>query len=52
MARPKKPEIRESQLQGFKHFKLLVPVLEKLHLHACQRDKANKRTLPYDQYAA
>lgn len=52
MARPKKPKIREAQLQGFKHFKLLVPVLEKLHLHACQRDKANNRTLHYDQYAA
>lgn len=52
MARPKKPKIRESQLEGFKHFKLLVPVLEKLHLHACERDKAGNRRLHYDQYAA
>ncbi len=52
MARPKKPKIREAQLEGFKHFKLLVPVLEKLHLHACERDKAGNRILHYDQYAA
>ena len=52
MARPKKPKIREEQLQGFKHFKLLVPVLENLHRHACERDKAGNRKLHYDQYAA
>lgn len=52
MARPKKPKVREEQLHGFKHFKLLVPVLEKLHLHACERDRAGNRALHYDQYAA
>lgn len=52
MARPKKSKIRESQLEGFKHFKLLVPVLERLHLNACPRDKAHNRILHYDQYAA
>ena len=52
MARPKKPKIHETQLEGFKHFKMLVPVLDKLHLNACQRDKAHNRILHYDQYAA
>jgi hypothetical protein len=52
MARTPKPEIREEDLHGFKHFKLLPPVLEKLRPHACQRDKAGNRILHYDQYAA
>ena len=52
MARKRKPKIKEKNLQGFKHFKLLIPVLEKLHLHACERDKAGNRKLHYDQYAA
>ena len=52
MARQPNPEIQEKDLHGFKHFKLLAPVLEKLHDHACQRDKAGNRKLHYDQYAA
>ena len=28
---PKKPDIQEKDLHGFKHFKLLLPVLAKLH---------------------
>ncbi|MCH7808606.1 MAG: hypothetical protein IIB60_05225 [Planctomycetes bacterium] len=31
---------------------LLMPVLEKLHDHACERDRAGNRKLHYDQYAA
>ncbi len=52
MARKRRPKIKEEQLHGFKHFKLLLPVLEKLHDHACQRDRAGNRKLHYDQYAA
>lgn len=52
MARKRKPKIKEKDLKGFKHFKLLMPVLEKLHLHACERDKAGNRKLHYDQYAS
>lgn len=52
MGRPRNPEIVEKDLQGFKHFKLLLPALQKLHDHACVRDKAGNRTLHYDQYAA
>ena len=47
-----KPEIQEEDLHGFKHFKLLLPVLEKLHTAGCRRDKAGNRILHYDQYAA
>ena len=52
MARRRNPEIKEEDLHGFKHFKLLMPVLEKLHHHGCERDTAGNRTLHYDQYAA
>ena len=52
MARPKKAKIKERDLHGFKHFKLLLPVLETLHHDACQRDKAGNRKLHFDQYAA
>jgi len=52
MARPAKPAIREPDLHGFKHFKLLLPVMEKLHDAGCARDRAGNRILHYDQYAA
>ena len=52
MASPKRPDIQEKDLQGFKLFKLLMPVLEKLHHHGCERDTAGNRKLHYDQYAA
>jgi len=52
MARKRKPKIKEEDLHGFKHFKLLLPVLEKLHDDACARDKAGNRKLHFDQYAA
>jgi len=52
MAGKRKPEIAEKDLHGFKHFKLLLPVLEKLHDNACVRDKAGNRILHFDQYAA
>ena len=52
MARKRKPRIKEEDLHGFKHFKLLVPLLEQLHDNACQRDRAGNRKLHYDQYTA
>jgi len=52
MAGKRKEKIKEKDLHGFKHFKLLMPVLEELHDHACERDKAGNRKLHYDQHAA
>ena len=52
MARKPNPDIQEADLHGFKHFKLLLPLLDKLHDHACARDRAHHRKLHYDQYAA
>lgn len=52
MAGERKPEIKEEDLHGFKHFKLLTPLLEKLQDHACERDQAGNRILHFHQYAA
>jgi hypothetical protein len=52
MGPQRKDAIEEKDLHGFKHFKLLMPVLEKLHHDGCRRDKAGNRVLHFDQYAA
>ena len=52
MAGKRKEKIKEKDLQGFKHFKLLLPALEKLHDDACERDRAGNRKLHFDQHAA
>ncbi len=52
MARAKKPKVTEEQLQGFKYFKLLGPLLESLHDAGTQRDRAGNRQLHFDQLAA
>jgi hypothetical protein len=46
----KKEKIKESDLQGFKYFKVLSQMLESLHNAGCQRDKAGNRILHMDQY--
>jgi hypothetical protein len=50
MGAPKRPEIEEKDLHGFKHFKLMLPVLSKLHDNGCGRDRAGNRELHFDQY--
>lgn len=52
MGMPRRERIREDQLHGFKHFKLLTPILERLHDDGCPCDRAGNRSLHYDQYAA
>jgi hypothetical protein len=52
MARKRKPKIKEEDLHGFKHFKLLLPMMERLHDDGCARDKAGNRKLHFDQYTA
>ena len=52
MAGKRKAKIKEKDLHGFKHFKLLLPILEHLHDDGCARDRAGNRVLHFDQYAA
>ena len=51
MAAKLPPPIREKDLKGLKYFKLLGPLLERLHSNAIARDRAGNRLLFYDQYA-
>lgn len=48
----KRHEIEEQELQGFKYFKIISGLLEKLHEVGCARDRAGNRLLHMDQYVA
>ncbi len=50
--RAKREKIKESQLVGFKYFKMLSGLLERLHDAGCQRDRAHNRTLHMDQHVS
>jgi hypothetical protein len=49
-AKPRIP-IEEKDLKGVKYFKILAPLLNRLHEDATVRDRAGNRLLFYDQYA-
>jgi len=51
MAAKRRTSIRDKDLKGLKYFKVLVPLLERLHDDATTRDRAGNRQLFYDQYA-
>jgi Transposase DDE domain len=44
--------LNADKLQGWKHFRHLLPRLAHLHLAGCERDRAGNRNLHYDQYCA
>jgi hypothetical protein len=50
VAGKKRDKIRSEQLEGFKYFKKVGALLERLHGAACQRDRAHNRRLHMDQY--
>jgi len=50
MARKRRAEIQQRDLQGFKYFQRLMPLLERLHDVGTESDKAGNRRLFYDQY--
>jgi hypothetical protein len=52
MAQKPRPEVHARDLQGFKYFRLLLPLLDRLHHVGTQRDRAGNRLLFYDQYTA
>jgi Transposase DDE domain len=52
MARQPKPPVAAKDLQGFKYFRMIMPLLARLHGDGCGRDQAGNRRLFYDQYAA
>src|SRR5260370_6175166 len=52
MAQKRRPQIHEADLRGFKYFKMLNPILERLHDDATPRDRAGNRPLPFHHYTA
>jgi hypothetical protein len=52
MPRDRRPEVTANQLQGFKYFRMLLPLLERLQRIGTEGDRAGNRQLFYDQYAA
>jgi hypothetical protein len=51
MAQPRRTEIREKDLHGLKYFRLVGPLLDRLHHDATARDHAGNRRLYFDHYA-
>jgi hypothetical protein len=52
MPYPRRRPLVEKQVQGLKYFKLLRPLLERLHDAGTQRDRAGNRKLFFDNYGA
>jgi hypothetical protein len=50
MAGKKRDKVEQDDLMGFKYFKPLSKMLERLHGAACQSDRAHNRQLHMDQY--
>jgi Transposase DDE domain len=50
MAAKSRTPIQDQDLQGLKYFKLLGPLLQRLHDDATARDHAGNRVLHFDQY--
>jgi hypothetical protein len=46
----KREKIKEKDLQGFKYFKAIAGMLDRLHDAGCGRDRAGNRRLHMDQY--
>jgi Transposase DDE domain len=52
MSRQPQPPVAAKDLQGFKYFQMIVPLLQRLHDDGTARDTAGNRRLFFDQYAA
>ena len=52
MAPKAKPPVSVKDLQGFKYFDMILPLLTRLHHAGTAGDKANNRCLFFDQYVA
>src|SRR5947209_9046752 len=48
MARPSRPDIAADDLQGFKYFGMLRPLLDRLREVGTQRDRAGNRELFFE----
>src|SRR5438270_6936273 len=51
LAAKRRTLIRDKDLKGLKYFKIIAPLLQRLHKDATPRDRAGNRRLFYDEYA-
>jgi hypothetical protein len=52
MPRQRSLDVRAADVRGLKYFRILQPLLERLHTLGTERDKAHNRKLHFDQYIA
>jgi hypothetical protein len=52
MAAQRRAKVTAKDLQGFKYFRLLLPLLERLQHFGTERDRAGNRQFFFDQYTA
>ena len=52
MGTAKRVDVREEQLTGLKYFDRITALFERLRPVGCERDKADNRTLHFDQYCS
>src|ERR1700687_26903 len=52
MPQQRRHEVTAKELQGFKYFRSILPLLERLHDIGAVRDRAGNREFFYDHYAA
>mgnify|MGYP001822926338 CR=1 FL=1 len=50
MAGKKRNKVQANDITGLKYFATLAPLMERLHMVGCERDKAGNRELHFDQY--
>ena len=50
MAGRPKPQLKEEDVRGFKYLDLILPLLKKLHDHACEQARAPNRKRHDDEY--
>ena len=51
MAQRRRRPVRERDLKGLKYFRVLLPLMDRLHANATTRDRADNRNLFFDHYA-
>ena len=51
MPHPRRADVRPKDIQGLKYFRLVGPLLDRLHGDAAARDRAGNRQLFFDPYA-
>lgn len=52
MAREPRTPVAEGDIRGLKYFKILNPILDRIHSDGTGRDRAGNRQLFFDQYAS